>query len=186
MNEIFSFVSGENIVNGGLTILCLLISLAAIFIARFFKNKADLLKKDRNNSEISSILLFIENVVDSAVKATNQTFVDDLKESGEFNSDSWKEAFDLTKKQIESVITTDLRLRLENVIFDFNDYIEMLIENKVALNNLINKENKISSNNKEDCYEEDDDYNEFPDEVFKYNSLEESIPLEDVDNKEEN
>ena len=113
--------------------------------------------------------------------------MDDLKESGEFNSDSWKEAFDLTKKQIESVITTDLRLRLENVIFDFNEYIEMLIENKVALNNLMNKENKISSsNNKEDCYEEDDDYNEFPDEVFKYNSLEESIPLEDVDNKEEN
>lgn len=157
-NELFSFISGENIERGGLTILYLILSLLALFIARYFKNKADINKKANKDSDTSILLSYVESIVDMAVRATNQTFVDDLKEQEDFTEEDHETAFDMTMEQIKNVLAPELVSKLEGTIGDFNEYLEMLIENKVSANKsftLCQLEDTDEDDEDEDCYEDD-------------------------------
>lgn len=69
-------------------------------------------------------------VVD-CVEATNQTFVDSIKESGEFTPEAQKVAFERTLNTVMDILSDDAKTYLTEAFGDLEAYITALIESTV-------------------------------------------------------
>lgn len=66
-------------------------------------------------------------VVENAVKATQQTFVDDLKKTGKFDEEAAKEALMKAKVKVLESLSAETRKYITENIGDINNWIETTI-----------------------------------------------------------
>ena len=92
---------------------------------------AQLAKKKAKNKEVLEIINRIENNVTVAVRATTQTFVEQLKRDGEFNAEAQRQAFNMTKDAVLKMISDDMKAAVLEYVGDFEVYITNLIESEV-------------------------------------------------------
>jgi hypothetical protein len=76
----------------------------------------------------------IYNTVSNCVIATNQTYVNSLKESGNFDEVAQKEAFNKTLTAVLAILTNDAKAYITEVTGDLNIYLTQLIEAEVNKN----------------------------------------------------
>ena len=74
--------------------------------------------------------------VAACVTATNQTFVETLKQQGKFDKESQEEAFRRTKDAVLSILTTDAQTYLIELVGDIDVYLNSLIEAQVNTSNI--------------------------------------------------
>lgn len=85
--------------------------------------------KDKFNSEITNKYIEIaQDLVVKCVKATNQTYVDSLKENGAFNQDAWVTAFEKSKNNILKLLSEAQKEVITEVYGDLESWINMQIE----------------------------------------------------------
>lgn len=106
---------------------------AAIYVANYFKVKAEKLNSEAKNNEIQNALLLLNSTIENAVLFTKQTFVDSLKKNGTFDAASQKVAYELTYAIAMAAITEETKKTLTGVINDLPKYINSLIEAKVHM-----------------------------------------------------
>lgn len=76
----------------------------------------------------------LTKLVDDAVVATNQTFVDALKKQGSFTEEKWNEAFDRTKTSVINSLSKVAIDTLKGAVGDLDVYLETLIQASVNKN----------------------------------------------------
>lgn len=114
--------------------------LTAYAVAFLKAKKEEILAKIATNrtqeeKELASKYLnMVEKTVTDCVMATNQTYVDSLKQEGKFDSEAQKAAFNKTLDAVLAILTDDAKEYLTQIFGDLNVYLTNLIESQVKIN----------------------------------------------------
>ena len=76
----------------------------------------------------------LTNTIASCVMATNQTYVETLKQKGEFTQEAQKEAFTRTYENVLCILSDECKVYLETSFGDLQTYITNRIEAEVKAN----------------------------------------------------
>ena len=113
------------------TVLFPLLAILTTFIVRYVQTKINALKTDNDNALLDKYLTMLSDTITDCVIATNQTYVDSLKEQGKFDAEAQKIAFQMTKDAVLEILTDDAKVYLSNALGDLEEYITQKIESTV-------------------------------------------------------
>jgi hypothetical protein len=99
----------------------------AVFIA-FIKQKMNESKEKINNELANKYLGMLEMTIIDCVKATNQTYVEALKDKNAFDAEAQKHAFELTKNAVIKILSNDAKIYLAHALGDLDAIIDEKIE----------------------------------------------------------
>lgn len=122
----------QNLINQ-LFQVCLIPMLGALttFIVIWIKAKSAELQKKTNNDILNKYVQMATNTITNCVIATNQTYVNSLKEQGKFDEAAQKEAFQRTYQAVLLILSDDAKEYLNNAFGDLNKYLQEKIESTV-------------------------------------------------------
>ena len=108
-----------------------LLGLATAMLIRFVNQKVKE-GKSKTNSEIAiKYLDLLERTVVDCVRATNQTYVNALKEKNAFDGDAQKQALTQTTEAILAVLSDDAKDYLANITSDLETLVKEKIESTI-------------------------------------------------------
>ena len=118
-----------------------LLGVLTAFIIAFLKAKKEEIlakiatNKTQEEKELAAKYLnMVEKTVVDCVMATNQTYVDSLKQEGKFDADAQKIAFNKTLDAVLAILSDDAKNYLTQIFGDLNIYLTNLIESQVKIN----------------------------------------------------
>lgn len=82
-------------------------------------------------------MTLLQDTVISCVIATNQTYVDSLKEQGKFDAEAQKAAFQKTYDAVMQILTEDAVKYLNEALGDLDKYVNTMIESQVNLQKVV-------------------------------------------------
>ena len=107
------------------TVVVPLMGVLTVFLIKVIREKMDAAAKDTRNETLAKYILMLKETV---VEATNQTFVDAIKASGEFTPEAQKAAFEKTLHAVTDILSEDAKEYLSEAFGDLEGYITALIE----------------------------------------------------------
>ena len=114
-------------------IIPLLGILTKYFIEWLNIKKQDLINKEENEIKKRYIDM-LEKTIETCVIATNQTYVNSLKDKNAFTLEAQKEAFERTKFAVLAILGEEGQKYLSQIYGDLNIYISKEIEKQVSWN----------------------------------------------------
>ena len=108
-----------------------LIGVLTGFLIKVIKTKSEELAVKTDNEIAQKYIKMLTQTVSDCVTATNQTYVEALKEKGEFGAEAQKEAFERTYQSILAILSEDALSYLEIIYEDFHGYLANKIEAEV-------------------------------------------------------
>lgn len=114
--------------------ICIIPLLGALctFLIAFIHKKSKVLQEKTNNELLDRLIIQTEEIVVTCIKATNQTYVESLKDKNAFNAEAQKVAFKKTYETILSMLSEDAKKMLTDNYGDITQYITTLIESKIG------------------------------------------------------
>lgn len=97
----------------------------------FIKNKTEELKKTTDNELYVKYMDMLSETITNCVIATNQTYVEALKNKNAFDAEAQKKAFDMTYKAVMNILSQDAIDFLNGAVGDLDTYIRRTIEAQV-------------------------------------------------------
>lgn len=110
-------------------LLGILTSYAIVFI----KNKSNELKEVTDNELYRKYIDLLQDTIVRCVIATNQTYVENLKNQNAFDKEAQEKAFQMTYESVMTILTEDAKEYLNSAVGDLQVYITKLIEAQVNL-----------------------------------------------------
>ena len=113
-----------------------LIPLAGIllkYLAAYLAAKSAELKEKTSNERARKYIDMVTDTITNCVVATNQTYVNALKEQGKFDEEAQKVAFQKTLQAVLTILSTDAKNYIQEVFGDIDTYLNQLIEAEVAI-----------------------------------------------------
>ena len=101
------------------------------YLVDYLTTKKDAIKASTDSDIAKKYTDMVYQTVIDCVIATNQTFVEALKKSGNFTPEAQKEAFNRTMKAVLAILTDDAKDYIANATGDLNTYLTQLIEAQV-------------------------------------------------------
>lgn len=98
------------------------------YVCKFLYAKWTEGKTQIENEKVSTTLDNVVNMVLDVVESTNQTFVDELKQKGEFTKEAAAEAFEISKNKALTMLSTEAAEIISEVYGDVSVYLDTLIE----------------------------------------------------------
>ena len=108
-----------------------LLGVLTTYLVMFIKNKTDELKKTTDNELYIKYMNMLSETITNCVIATNQTYVEALKDKNAFDVEAQKKAFDMTYKAVMNILSQDAIEFLNNAVGDLDTYIRRSIEAQV-------------------------------------------------------
>jgi hypothetical protein len=110
--------------------LCIvpLLGLATTVLVAFVKQKMAESRERIDNDLVNKYLGMLEMTIVDCVKATNQTYVDALKDKNVFDAEAQKHAFELTKNAVIKILSDDAKIYLSHALGDLDAIIDEKIE----------------------------------------------------------
>ncbi|MGP1412211.1 MAG: hypothetical protein ACTTKD_10310 [Peptoanaerobacter stomatis] len=118
-------------------LLIAIIPILSAFIVRLLNLKSNEIKQITKNNIFDKYIDYAADIIKKSVIAVNQTFVEKLKEQNTFTPEKQKEAFELAKKKILSMLNEDSKKALKSIYGDLNTFLDAQIE--ATVNNLKNQ-----------------------------------------------
>ena len=103
----------------------------ATFLIALINAKKEEIKQNTDNALVKKYLDLVSNTVIACVSATNQTYVEAMKENNLFDEEAQKIAFQQTYNAVMSIISEDVKAYLEEIVGDFDEFITAKIEAEV-------------------------------------------------------
>lgn len=103
----------------------------ATFLIALINAKKEEIKQNTDNALVKKYLDLVSNTVVACVSATNQTYVEAMKENNLFDEEAQKIAFQQTYNAVMSIISKDVKTYLEEIVGDFDEFITAKIEAEV-------------------------------------------------------
>lgn len=104
------------------------------FLVDFLNAKRDEAKANTDSVIAQKYIDMIHTTVSDCVIATNQTYVNSLKDAGIFDETAQKEAFNKTLDAILAILSDDVKEYITQATGDVNTYLTQLIESEVNKN----------------------------------------------------
>lgn len=101
------------------------------YIVKAVQKAGDNAAADTENIKVQGYIEEITNAISQAVSATSQTYVDALKESGEFTLEAQKEALQKSIETAKAILSPAALEFIDDVYGDFVDYVTPKIEAEV-------------------------------------------------------
>ena len=126
--------------------LCLvpLLGVLTAYIVKLINKKSETMQAETDNEIYKKYIALLDETIVKCVIATNQTYVDALKDKNAFDAAAQKEAFNRTYDAVMSILSVEAKTYLENAVGDLTAYVTKTIEAQVNVNKLP-KENKENS-----------------------------------------
>lgn len=111
-----------------------LLGVLTAFFVKWVNAKSTEIKTNVNDATLSKYMDMLTQTISDCVIATNQTYVESLKAQGKFDLNAQKEAFNLTKDAVMTILSAEAQIYLSTAVGDLNAYITKKIEAEVNLN----------------------------------------------------
>ena len=113
--------------------LCIipLLGIVTKFVIEYIAQKKEQVKTQTDNELAQKYLDILNDTIAKCVTATNQTYVESLKEQNAFDADAQKEAFNKTYNAVIETLGDEANKYLPMVIGDLQTYITERIEASV-------------------------------------------------------
>ena len=113
--------------------LCIipLLGIVTKFVIEYIAQKKEQIKTQTDNELAQKYLDILNDTITKCVTATNQTYVESLKEQNAFDADAQKEAFNKTYNAVIETLGDEANKYLPMVIGDLQTYITERIEASV-------------------------------------------------------
>lgn len=116
-----------------------LLGVLTAFFVKWVNTKSTEIQTNVDDATLNKYMAMLTQTISDCVIATNQTYVESLKQQGKFDLEAQKNAFNLTKDAVLTILSEDAQLYLSTVVGDLNAYIAKKIEAEVNLNKLVKK-----------------------------------------------
>lgn len=103
-------------------------------LVAYIKVKSQELIAKTDNTTAQKYITMAQETVSACVIATNQTYVETLKQQGKFDKEAQIEAFNRTKEAVLQILSTDAQAYLIEAVGDIDVYLNALIEAQVNFN----------------------------------------------------
>lgn len=111
-----------------------LLGVLTAYAVKFIKAKAGEITTNQENAIVDKYVLLLSETITDCVIATNQTYVDALKEQNAFDKEAQAVAFQKTFDAIMNVLSADAKEYLTHIYGDLTTYITARIEAEVKAN----------------------------------------------------
>ena len=118
-------------------LLIAILPILSAFIIRLLNIKSNEIKQLTRNKLLDNYINYATDIIQKSVIAVNQIFVEKLKEQNAFTPEKQKEAFELAKQKILSMLNEDAKKILASIYGDLNTFLDSQIE--ATVNNLKNQ-----------------------------------------------
>lgn len=112
-------------------VLAPLIIAISSFLIALIRQQTSKIEEKIKDEKTKRMLEIAENVVSQAVATVSQTYVDDLKKDGIFDTDAQKEAFEMSKDKIYMLLTTDTLQAVKDNYGNVEEWINTKIEETI-------------------------------------------------------
>lgn len=110
-----------------------LIGVLATFLISFIEKKKQEIVNKTKNETIKKYLDMLDDTIIACVTATNQTYVEALKNKNAFDEAAQKEALQLTYDAVMAVLTEEAQTYLTEAVGDLQSFVLTKIEAGVAI-----------------------------------------------------
>lgn len=114
-----------------------LLGVLSTFLVKFIQKKSDEAIARTDSEVLARYIRMVQDTVSMCVVATNQTFVDVLKNKGAFTKEAAEEAFRRTKDAVLDILSQDAIEYLTTAVGDLDVYLDSLIEAQVKVNKTV-------------------------------------------------
>lgn len=111
-----------------------LLGVLTTFLVKWLQIKSSELQIKMDNDVADKYMDMLTNTITECVLATNQTYVETLKQQNKFDLEAQKIAFDKTSEAVMAILTEDAKKYLESAVGDLELFIRQKIEAEVNLN----------------------------------------------------
>ena len=111
-----------------------LLSVLTAFFVKWVNVKSNEIKVNIDDATLVKYIDMLNSTITDCVIATNQTYVEALKQQGKFDVEAQKTAFQMTSKAVLDILSDDAKEYLTAAVGDLNVYITKKIEAEVNLN----------------------------------------------------
>lgn len=111
-----------------------LLGVLTTFLVKWLQIKSSELQIKMDNDIANKYMDMLTNTITECVLATNQTYVEALKQQNKFDLEAQKIAFDKTSEAVMAILTEDAKKYLESAVGDLELFIRQKIEAEVNLN----------------------------------------------------
>jgi len=131
-------IAWGTIINEVFTVVLIpLLGLITKYLIEFLHAKREEAKGKTDNEKLKKYIDMVDATITRAVIATNQTYVNTLKEKGEFGPEAQKEALQKTYQAVMAVLNLEAVAYLEEAVGDLQSYILTGIEAAVNTQKLV-------------------------------------------------
>lgn len=111
-----------------------LLGVLTTYFVKWVQIKTNEMTSKEENAKYEKYINLLSDTITSCVVATNQTYVEALKNKNAFDKEAQEEALKLTKNAVLNILSSDAQEYLNNALGDLNSYIEKKIEEEVVAN----------------------------------------------------
>lgn len=111
-----------------------LLGVLTLYLVQIIRTKIEDIKAHSENEVTKKYIDLLGQTITDCVIATNQTYVNSLKEQNIFDLAAQTEAFNRTYEAIMAILSEDAVVYLENIYGDLEEYIAQRIEAEVNKN----------------------------------------------------
>ena len=111
-----------------------LLGVLTAFLVKWLNSKSQEIQNKTKNDKFDKYIQMLNETIVDCVIATNQTYVNSLKEAGNFDAKAQKVAFEKTYNSIMKILSADAQEYLTEAVGDLNAYITEKIEAQVNQN----------------------------------------------------
>lgn len=110
-----------------------LLGILTFYLVNFIKVKSKDLTNKIDDDKADKYITMLADTISACVIATNQTYVEALKNKNAFTAEAQREAFNMTLNAVMAVLTEDAKDYLRSIYGDLDTYITAQIEAQVNL-----------------------------------------------------
>ena len=114
-----------------------LLGVLTTYLVMFIKSKSEALQKETDNELYKKYIALLDETITKCVIATNQTYVEALKNKNAFDIEAQKKAFEMTYQSVLAILSKDAQEYLNEAVGDLNAYIVKSIEAQVNANKVL-------------------------------------------------
>lgn len=114
-----------------------LLGILCNFLIEYIKIKKAEVAAQTDSELAKKYMDLLVDTIETCVIATNQTYVDALKDKNAFDAEAQKEAFKKTYDAVYAILTEEAKMYLEQIVGDLEFYIKQQIEAAVNANKYI-------------------------------------------------
>lgn len=111
-----------------------LLGILTKYIVDYLSARREEVNTKVDSEKAQKYISMIYDTITNCVIATNQTYVNSLKESNKFDAEAQKEAFNKTMNAVLAILTDDAKDYISAITGDLNTYLTQLIEAEVNKN----------------------------------------------------